>query len=807
MPYTINNYDGTPLTTINDGQIDSTTSLELPGPNYVGYGKFLNENLVFLLESFAGNIAPSGTNLQGQLWFNKSNQTLNVFTNQGYTPVSGIIVSNSQPLTANPGNTWFSTVTNQYSLFDGTTWNLIGPTYTKSQGVSGAISVTLNDADTTGVTHNIIQIQFGPFILATLSSDASFRPSPSISGFTRINPGITLNSTITSPTFNSNVVGTLTGNVIGSLTGAQVSATTLLGTLIGSVTGPVTGNITSTSSVATNFSSANILVSGGNANGLTTLQATTAQATNLSSGNILVSGGNANGLTTLQATTAQATNFSSANILVLSGNVTGLTTLQATTAQATNFSSANILVSGGNASGLTTLQATTAQATNFSSANAVIVNAGFTTAQATNLSSGNILVSGGNVNGLTTLQATTAQATNLSSGNILVTSGNVNGLTTLGVACTQSTNFSSANILVSGGNVNGLTTLGVTTAQATNLSSGNILVTGGKAIGLLSLSATTAQVTNLSTSNILVLSGNVNGLTTLQATTAQATNFSSANIAVSNASFTTATATNFSCGNITGSFNGTVSALASAPTLPYSSSNTAVATTAFVQSVIPQGVILMWAGSVANIPVGWHLCDGTNSTPDLRGQFIIGAGGTYPPNQTAGNVSVTLATGNLPSHIHSLSGVTATGTTGLAGGHTHTATSTVADSGHTHSTSESAHNHSITDSGHRHNIGIQGGNGSVNAANDLVGDPGQRQGATRTTETATTGITLGAATTGLTLNVATTGLSVATGLSTASDHSHSINASLSGNTIATGSGTPFSILPPYYALCYIQKMF
>ena len=751
MPYTINNYDGTPLTTINDGQIDSTTSLELPGPNYVGYGKFLNENLVFLLESFAGNIAPSGTNLQGQLWFNKSNQTLNVFTNQGYTPVSGIIVSNSQPLTANPGNTWFSTVTNQYSLFDGTTWNLIGPTYTKSQGVSGAISVTLNDADTTGVTHNIIQIQFGPFILATLSSDASFRPSPSISGFTRINPGITLNSTITSPTFNSNVVGTLTGNVIGSLTGAQVSATTLLGTLIGSVTGPVTGNITSTSSVATNFSSANILVSGGNANGLTTLQATTAQATNLSSGNILVSGGNANGLTTLQATTAQATNFSSANILVLSGNVTGLTTLQATTAQATNFSSANILVSGGNANGLTTLQATTAQATNFSSANAVIVNAGFTTAQATNLSSG--------------------------------------------------------NILVSGGNVNGLTTLGVTTAQATNLSSGNILVTGGKAIGLLSLSATTAQVTNLSTSNILVLSGNVNGLTTLQATTAQATNFSSANIAVTNASFTTATATNFSCGNITGSFNGTVSALASAPTLPYSSSNTAVATTAFVQSVIPQGVILMWAGSVANIPLGWHLCDGTNSTPDLRGQFIIGAGGTYPPNQTAGDVSVTLAIGNLPSHIHSLSGVTATGTTGLAGGHTHTASSTVSDSGHTHSTSESAHNHSVADSGHRHNIGIQGGNGSVNAANDLVGDPGQRQGATRTTETATTGITLGAATTGLTLNVATTGLSVTTGLATASDHSHSISASLSGNTIATGSGTPFSILPPYYALCYIQKMF
>ena len=136
MAYTINNYDGTLLTTIADGTIDATTSLELPGPNYVGYGKFLNENLVYLLQSFAGNTAPSGQNLQGQLWFNKSDQTLNVFTDQGYLPVSGIIVAGTQPLNANPGNTWFNTVTNQYSLYDGTNWNLIGPTYTKQQGVS-----------------------------------------------------------------------------------------------------------------------------------------------------------------------------------------------------------------------------------------------------------------------------------------------------------------------------------------------------------------------------------------------------------------------------------------------------------------------------------------------------------------------------------------------------------------------------------------------------------------------------------------------------------------------------------------------
>ena len=720
MAYTINNYDGTLLATIADGQIDSTTSLLLPGPNYVGYGKDLNENLVYLLENFAGNTAPSGTNLQGQLWFNKSAQTLNVFTNQGYVPVSGIIVSSTQPLVANPGNTWFSTVTNQYRLYDGTNWNLIGPTYTKDQGVSGAIPVTVGDADTSGVTHNIIKIQFGPFILAILSSDPAFRPSPSMTGFATINPGITLNSTITNPVFNSNIVGRLTGDVVGNLTGSQVTATNLTGTLTGAVNGDVIGNITSTLGIVNNFSSGNVLVSGGTVSGLTALSTTTAQATNFSSGNAIITGGSVNGIDTLSVTTAQATNFSSGNAIITGGSATGLSTLSATTAQATNFSSGNILVTGGNITGLSSLRTTTAQATNFSS--------------------GNILVTGGTVSGLSTLSATTAQATNFSSGNAQITGGNIGGLSTL-----QSANFSTANALITSGS----------------------------------------------------------------ATTLTATNFSSANVILGTASVTTLVATNFSSGNIQGTFSGTFNGTvtASATTMPYSTSNTSVATTAFVQNVLPQGVIVMWGGSVASIPAGWHLCDGTNGTPDLRGQFIIGAGGAYSPSNAGGAATATLATTNLPSHNHSLNGVSAAGTTGPGGSHSHTATSSVTDVGHTHSTSENPHSHSLSDPGHQHNIGISGGNGSVNLGNNLVGNPGQRQTTTRVSESGTTGITLGSASTGLTLNSSGTGITVATSLTTASAHTHSLSVTLSGTSGSTGDATPISILPPYYALCYIQKMF
>lgn len=46
---------------------------------------------------------------------------------------------------------------------------------------------------------------------------------------------------------------------------------------------------------------------------------------------------------------------------------------------------------------------------------------------------------------------------------------------------------------------------------------------------------------------------------------------------------------------------------------------------------VPTGIISMWSGVVGNIPAGWHLCDGTSGTPDLRDKFVIGAGASYSP--------------------------------------------------------------------------------------------------------------------------------------------------------------------------------
>ena len=83
---------------------------------------------------------------------------------------------------------------------------------------------------------------------------------------------------------------------------------------------------------------------------------------------------------------------------------------------------------------------------------------------------------------------------------------------------------------------------------------------------------------------------------------------------------------------------------------------------------IPVGGIIMWSGQIASIPDGWALCDGTQTTPDLRGRFVMGAGGSgyRGVGTTGGAETVTLTVGQLPAHNHVVSGSTSAG-----GAHTH----------------------------------------------------------------------------------------------------------------------------------------
>lgn len=66
-----------------------------------------------------------------------------------------------------------------------------------------------------------------------------------------------------------------------------------------------------------------------------------------------------------------------------------------------------------------------------------------------------------------------------------------------------------------------------------------------------------------------------------------------------------------------------------------------------------KGIIALWSGSEATIPFGWHLCDGTFDTPDLRDKFIVGAGPIYPAASSGGSASHT-HTATQTSHNHAL---------------------------------------------------------------------------------------------------------------------------------------------------------
>jgi hypothetical protein len=119
---------------------------------------------------------------------------------------------------------------------------------------------------------------------------------------------------------------------------------------------------------------------------------------------------------------------------------------------------------------------------------------------------------------------------------------------------------------------------------------------------------------------------------------------------------TTLTANNVLLGNGTSA----VQAVAPGTSGNLLTSNGTTWTSASPPTSFVTGMIIIWSGSIASIPSGWALCDGTNGTPNLRDRFVVGAGSTYAVNATGGSADAIVVS------------------------HTHTATTTITDPGHNH---------------------------------------------------------------------------------------------------------------------------
>jgi hypothetical protein len=217
MAYTVTKTNGTVITTVADGTVNTTsTSLTLIGKNYAGYGIFLNENYVKLLENFSNTTPPTAPST-GQLWYDNVNDILKVYNSDTniWKPISSSITSATAPSAAISvtGDIWWDTTNAQLKVWSGSAWITIGPSYTSTAGTSGPVTQTI--LDTLGASHVVTQFFISNSVIMILSKDTTFTPQTAIPGFSTIIPGLNLIS-----------ASTLTG---AQFTGATTGASTLGG--------------------------------------------------------------------------------------------------------------------------------------------------------------------------------------------------------------------------------------------------------------------------------------------------------------------------------------------------------------------------------------------------------------------------------------------------------------------------------------------------------------------------------------------------------------------------------------------------
>jgi hypothetical protein len=191
MSYNIIKTDGTPLAVVADGQTkQDATSLVLIGKNYAGYGTFLNENFIKLLENFSSATEPLYP-LVGQLWWKKDTRLLKVYDQFGnWKTISGAQSQSDAPTNAIAGDLWFDTVNQQLKTYSGASWIVIGPSFTATTGTSGAIADTVIASDL--LPHVVVKFFVQNQLIAILSKDDTFTPGTTIPGFSTIRPGFNL---------------------------------------------------------------------------------------------------------------------------------------------------------------------------------------------------------------------------------------------------------------------------------------------------------------------------------------------------------------------------------------------------------------------------------------------------------------------------------------------------------------------------------------------------------------------------------------------------------------------------------------
>ena len=190
MAYTVNksNNSASPNQyTVQDGVVNTQTDLSFIGKGYAGYGELIAENFLHLLENFSSASEPSKP-IQGQLYYDSTNNRLKVYTGTLFVPAGGNVPYQANtPSGIQQGDLWIDSDLGQLFYWDGSQNVLVGPPSTTGT-LNGFVFEAITDA--TATSRNITK-WYSDGTLIAIISDTEFTPQSSITGFATVKKGIT----------------------------------------------------------------------------------------------------------------------------------------------------------------------------------------------------------------------------------------------------------------------------------------------------------------------------------------------------------------------------------------------------------------------------------------------------------------------------------------------------------------------------------------------------------------------------------------------------------------------------------------
>ena len=672
MAYTINLTDGTVFATISDGTINQIASgtpsvplVTLVGKNYAGYGEFLDENFVHLLESGSNTVAPTSP-LTGQLWWDKTNNIMKVYSGTGFKTITGSTSSASEPTTTViAGDLWFDSSNQQLKVYTGAAWLVVGPGYTSAQGTSGAIPETI--LNNVGATKYITSLYVNNVRVAVVFDGASFTPQSSLqAAFPTIYPGMTLSASVSGAVFAGSATN---AQLLDSLDSSQFmrtdAATSTTGILrVQNNTGMFVG-VSNVFNVNTTSTDANI-------------------KSNISGGNLIIQANVAGTTYNVASALGASGTFAVANAatvgttLVVTGNTTGGNLLTGGLICATGN------VTGGNVNTVLVAATTLSATGNVQGGN---LRTGGLISAAGNISAANIsgtyfLGNGSQLSGLSLGVSVTKFTNGLTEGNIPAVDGNIAfsvGGTANVLVLTTSTAYFSANANVSAiekggsnivGNIGAITggwfnqafvqTVNSTTVSASGNVTGGNLITAG-AISAASVSAsgnitaqnfignvtvpagsavsTTGNITggNILTGGRVSATGNVNGGNIISAAAISGTS-----LTVTTGSVTLGSIVNGNAGNAVGNIGSAANYFNTVFALATSAQYADLAERYAADAVLEPGTVVDLGGSHEITQSKQDLSDEVFGVISTSAAYMMNSGAgdndTHPPVAIVGRV-------------------------------------------------------------------------------------------------------------------------------------------------------------------------